>query len=104
MNPIGNIGHFSNRLALMLLQKDNIRRYVRTSIVMESPIFTARQTNCTDQVSLVSQHLTSAFIVLVKSSCRSDESDDSTVFHFVHCFHEEIIVQFCGGVLFVLKA
>ena len=104
MHPIGNIGHFGNRLALMLLQKDNIRRYVSTGIVMESTVFTARQTDCTDQVSLVSQHLASAFIVLVKRSCRSDESDNAPVLHFVHCLHEEVIVKFRGRVLFVLKA
>ena len=103
MHPIGNIGHFGNRLALMLLQKDNIRRYISTGIVMESTVFTARQTDCTDQVSLVSQHLASAFIVLVKRSCRSNESDKAAVLHFVHCLHEEVIVKFCGGVLFVLE-
>ena len=104
MHPIGNIGHFSNRLAIMLLQKDNIRRYVRTGIVMESTVFTARQTDSTDQVSLIRQHLTSAFIVLVKRSCRSNKSDNAPVLNLVHCFHEEVIVQFRGGMLFVLKA
>ena len=96
MYPIRNIGHFGKRLALMLFQEDNIRGDFRACIVLESSVLTARKSDRADEVSLVSQHLASAFITLVKCACRGHECHDTTVFQLVESFRKEEIVQFRG--------
>ena len=64
----------------MLLQKDNIRGDFRACIILESTVLTARKSDCTDEVSLVSQHLPCSLVSLVKCACRGHECHDTAVF------------------------
>ena len=66
----------------MLFQEDNIRGDFRACIVLESSVLTARKSDRADEVSLVSQHLASAFITLIKCACRGHERHDTAVFEF----------------------
>ena len=101
MHPIGNIRHFSDRFSLMFLQKDNIRCDFCVCILFESCI---RQTDSTNQISLVCKHLTDTFIMLVKCSCWCNKCHDSAIFQLVHSLNEKIIVQFICIVNFIFKA
>ena len=96
MNPIGNIGHFGNRFAFMFFQEDNISGHFCACIILKRTILATWQTNSTDEISLVSQHLASAFVTLIKCACRGHECHDTAVFQLVECFGKEEIVQFCG--------
>ena len=96
MNPIGNIGHFGNRFAFMFFQEDNIRSDFRACVILKRTILATRQTNSTDEVSLISQHLADTLITLIECACRGHECHDSAVFELVECFGKEEIVQFRG--------
>ena len=94
--PIGNIGHFGNRFAFMFFQEDNIRSDFRACVILKRTILATRQTNSTDEVSLISQHLADTLITLIECACRGHECHDSAVFELVECFGKEEIVQFRG--------
>ena len=82
MYPIGNIGHFSHRLTLTLLQEDDVSCDLCSCVIFKRTVLATRQTDSTDEVSLVSQHLASAFVTLIESACRGHECHDSAVFQF----------------------
>ena len=69
MNPIGNIGHFRNRFALTLLQEDDVSCDLCSCVILKRTVLATWQTNSTDEISLISQHLASAFVTLIKCSC-----------------------------------
>ena len=92
--PIGNIGHFSNRLAFTLLQEDDVSCDRCSCVILKCTVLAAWQTDSTDKVGFIRKHLSCRFITLIKCSCRGNKCHDSAVFQLVESFCKEEIVQF----------
>ena len=86
VNPIG----FSFDDTIALLQKDNVRYYARTCIILKGIV---GQTDRTDKIGTLREILSDGWTRFIKCTAACDERYDTAGTHLIQCFRKEKVMD-----------